>query len=60
MWKHKKIKGNFKGSYEYLTFKNKMRERVFMLTSEKSKNGSFRRVSFESWQEAKAFGWIKK
>ena len=48
MWKHKKYKTEFKGSYQ----KTKT-DRVFTLTSGKTVK------SFESWQAAKKDGWEK-
>lgn len=50
MWKHKKYKTKFKGSYE----RDKKGERVFILNSGK------RRITFESWQAAYKLGWRKK
>ena len=63
MWKHKKFKNKvFTGSYEvFTTLKTKVKERVFMLTSKPTgKDNKFMKISFESWQAAKAAGWVKE
>jgi hypothetical protein len=54
-WKNKKKHGakNFISSYE----RDKKGERIFVLTH--IKNGKQRRITFESWQAAKALGWKK-
>lgn len=50
MWKTKKYKSKFKGTYE----RDKKGERIFVLTSARGK-----RIVFESWQAAKKLGWSK-
>jgi hypothetical protein len=48
-WTHKKQKGEWFGCYQWLEG-----ERVFTLYNGK------RGITFESWQQAKALGWINK
>lgn len=48
MWTHEKYKTPFKSSYVFTHD-----DRVFQLTNGK------RVISFESWQQAKAQGWVK-
>lgn len=50
MWKHKKFAREFKGSYEI----KKNGQRVFNLSYKGHE------ISFESYQQAKKLGWVKK
>lgn len=52
IWKHKKYKSAFIGFYE----RDAKGERVFVLISMKE---PLRRITFESYQAAKALGWHK-
>lgn len=52
MWKHKKYKNEFKGSYRFSSG-----EREFILTGIVS--DKVRNISFESHQAAKSLGWKK-
>lgn len=62
IWKHKKFKNNeFIGSYE----RDATSERVFVLKSSYPIRFSrtayrYRKITFESWQAAKAAGWVKE
>lgn len=61
MWTNKKHgKKEFKSNYEFNQVKHTGRtERTFVLKTWK-KNGELDKViSFESWQAAKALGWVK-
>ena len=53
MWKNKKYKSEFKGSYAWLGNSSTREERVFQLTNGK------KTYTFESWQMAKKLGWVK-
>jgi hypothetical protein len=52
LWKNKKYPGTYYGTHA----RDADGERVFILKRvEKA-----RRITFESWQAAKALGWVKK
>jgi len=53
VWTHKKLKGEFKGSYRFIAIAGG-NERVFVLS-----NGEVNK-SYESWQSAVYGGWKKK
>ena len=54
IWHHKKYgKLNFFGRYVRISG-----ERVFELVN--ARDGKFKVITFESWQAAKALGWVSK
>lgn len=55
MWRNKKHKKDFKGTYHFFEVKGK-KERAFCLQSTDGKIV----VTFESWQAAKKQNWTKE
>lgn len=59
MWTHPKYKAKFKGIYISTLMKNGYYERTFILEQQGPTKYAPKQISFESWQAAKAQGWVK-